>query len=210
MADIPKIKNDVRNALRQFSAHDLRLSHIVIGVMIVIGAIINIFLPHGWTIWPFVLGAGIMTMVHEAAERNGQGVPPLHAYGFFAGAIVAWIVLVTLLAVVNPLIVVIAILGLGYHSAHAYIKARQRMMLIESRRAEGKCIHCGEPVNKDLTYCENCGEEPDPVSTQLERVASTIHQRKNAAHARSVLTPEAPSAALSRREKAILRQKGRR
>ena len=143
MADIPKIKADVTTALREFSMHDLRWSHLLIGMMILIGAIVNLLLPHGWTVWPFVLAAGIMTMVHEAAERNGQGVPPLHAYAFFAGAVLTWVVLVSIFAVVNPFILVAGILGLGYHSARAYMKGRQRVLLIATRRAEGKCIHCG-------------------------------------------------------------------
>lgn len=210
MLDMAKIKSDVRIALRDFSRHDLRWSHLAIGVMILIGVIVNLLLPHGWTVWPFVLAAGIITMVHEAAERNGQGVPPLHAYAFFAGAVIMWVVLVSIFAAVNPFILVAGVFGLGYHSTQGYLKGRQRMKLIAQRRADGQCIHCGEPANKVLAYCENCGEEPDPVATQLQRVASTIHQNKKTAHARSVLTPESNATKTSRREKAILRQKGRR
>ena len=209
MPELEKITSNIRRVLAQFSLSDLRISYLAIAVMIAIGAIVNVFMPHGWTVWPFVLAAGIITMVHEAAERNGQGVPPLHAYGFFAGAVIVWVVLTAIFSVVNPVILVFGLLGLSYQAARAYIKARQRMKLIETRRAEGKCIHCGEPINKDLTYCEECGNEPDPMSTQLQRVASTIQQQKKVGHARQVLT-ETNKTAMSRREKAILRSKGRK
>src|SRR5690242_2191907 len=89
------VKNDAGQALRDFRDKDLRYSYLIIGGMIVIGLIVNWLFAHsrGWTVWPFVLAAGILLCIHEAAERNGTGVPPLQVCALFGGAIAGWIVM---------------------------------------------------------------------------------------------------------------------
>src|SRR5438128_3057792 len=80
------IQRGVPTALNQFREHDLRWSYLAVGGMVIVALIVNFLLPHGWTVWPFVLAIGILLYIHEAAERNGTGVPPMHVYGLFFGA----------------------------------------------------------------------------------------------------------------------------
>src|SRR2546423_15275381 len=96
------------------------------GLMVVGGAVMNLFLPHGWTVWPFVLAAAIMLFINEAADRNGQGIPPLKVYAFVGGAVVLWMSLVLIISALNPLVLLLGLSILGYHLAKGYIKTRQR------------------------------------------------------------------------------------
>jgi hypothetical protein len=176
------------NIRRQFSLADLRWSYIAIGVFIVIGAVVNLLLPNGWTIWPFVFAAGVLTMMHEAADRNASGIPPLYVYGFVAGAVITWIGVVMIFTAVNPLILVLGMLALAYYAAKDHIKQKQRMELMAGRAMEGLCIHCGEPVDATLAYCPECGLEPNPDESRLKRVASTVSQAKRSQHMREVLS----------------------
>ena len=79
----------------------MRWSYWLIISLILVGIVANIVLSHGWTIWPFIFCVGFMSMVHEAAERNGQGVPPLHVYAFLLCVIAVWVFLTAILSVVN-------------------------------------------------------------------------------------------------------------
>jgi Flp pilus assembly protein TadB len=200
----------LKEIVKEFSLADLRWSYLASAGMIVVGIFVNIFLPQGWTVWPFVLAAGVMMMVNEAADRNASGIPPLHVYAFVAGAVVVWIGVVMLFTAVNPFILLIGMLSLGYYCTREYIKDRQRREQMMSRMIDGCCIHCGHPVQPDLAYCDHCGEEPNPTENQLKRVASTIHQRKRTAQARAALTPQSPIASVSQKEKALLGRRPRR
>src|SRR6476660_5951629 len=120
------LTGDARAATREFWRMDMRWSYMVSAGLVVVGVIVNILLPHGWTVWPFVGAAALLMMVHEAAERNGHGVPPLHVYALFFGGLAAWIITMAILSVTNPLIVVLGIACLGYYCAKAYLKDRER------------------------------------------------------------------------------------
>src|SRR5689334_7665830 len=85
-----RVKEDLPRALKLFAEHDLRWTYLAMAVMVVGGAVMNLFLPHGWTVWPFVLAASIMLFINEAADRSGQGIPPLKVYAFVGGAVVLW------------------------------------------------------------------------------------------------------------------------
>ena len=199
------IDNDLPVALKQFFSMDLRWSYIAIGAMVVIGVVLNFLLPHGWTVWPFVMAAGILAMVNEAADRNGQGIPPFQVYALFFGALGLWVFVMAVLSITNPLILLLGISVLIYYAIRGYLQDRERRCMIETRRAENRCIHCGEPIiDPKLAFCENCGEEPNPLNTQLDRVRSTVSLAKNTAHARGVLTKEAVTAAAARKEKQLL------
>src|SRR5947209_10931559 len=106
----------LRVVCRQYIAHDMRYAHIGLAVMLVLGAVINWLLPHGWTVWPFVLAAAIILTIHELADRHGQGIPPLHVYAWFVGTMVVWLLIVVVLSVVNPLVVLLGLAVLGYFS----------------------------------------------------------------------------------------------
>jgi hypothetical protein len=172
--------------------------------MVLVGGAVNLVMPHGWTVWPMVLGAAIMMSIHEAAERTHEGVPPFKAYALFAAGLFAWLVLVVVLSAVNPLIVMLGMVAIGYQVANGWMKNRQKRLLVEARREDGRCIYCGEPANYELAYCETCGEDPDPERTRLDRVASMASQEKRGARLRAAMTPESHAASAKRREQSLL------
>jgi hypothetical protein len=78
LEQLPTIRARLRAWLRELYELDMRYAYAVCAALVAIGLVVNLFLPHGWTVWPAVFVAGMLCMIHEAAERNGQGVPPLH------------------------------------------------------------------------------------------------------------------------------------
>lgn len=190
--------------LTHFFQYDMRWSYYGIGVLVLVGVAVNLLFHNGWVVWPFLFGAGLMSMVHEAAERNGQGIPPLYAYAFLLGAIALWAVLALMLSVLNPVVLICGIVALGYHCAKGYIHDRQRTKLIETRRAQGRCIHCGELIEQKTAVCLNCGEEPDPVGQRMRRVASIVGGRKDVSRARAGIRPDSNATSASRREQALI------
>lgn len=88
--EIDETKQFLAEGVKKWGQTGMRWSYVAIGGLVVLGAGVNLFLPRGWVVWPLVLVAGIMLMLHEAAERNDNGVPPLHAYAFFVCAILFW------------------------------------------------------------------------------------------------------------------------
>src|SRR5688500_7985991 len=59
----PLPRDRVMMALQQFTRLDLRWSYLAIGVLVVVGAVLNLVLPHGWTVWPMIMAVGGMMMV---------------------------------------------------------------------------------------------------------------------------------------------------
>ncbi len=191
-------------ALREFYRSDMRLSYYVAIGLVLLGIAVNLIFPHGWAVWPFLFVAGLMSFIHEAAERNGQGVPPLYAYAFLVGVIVLWVAVTLLFSMVNPFVLFLGLVALGYQCARGYLQEHERNKLIESRRAQGRCIHCGELIEEKTAVCLNCGQEPDPTGQRMRRVASIVGGRKNAAHARSAIRYDSMSTSASKREQALL------
>jgi hypothetical protein len=210
LRDWPAMVDYTRKGFREFGRHDMRWSFIISGVLVVIGAAVNVLLPHGWTVWPFVAAVGMMLMVHEAADRNGQGVPPMHAYALITSSMSAWLVVVMVLSVVNPIILLAGVIAVAFYGVQGYIKIRERQKLLFQRRKDHLCIHCGHPVNDAVAFCEECGEDPDPLTTQLRRVASMTQNRKNVERARAVIKPEPITAGARRREARLLANRQRR
>jgi hypothetical protein len=197
-------KERAGRALREFYNIDMRWSFYVLGGLILLGIAINLIFTNGWIIWPFLLIAGVMSMVHEAAERNGQGVPPFQVYALFAGVAVGWIVVVMIFSVVNPIVLLVGMIALGYQCARAWVQERERNRLIEARRASGECVHCGQVVTNKNGVCEHCGNEPDPVGTRLRRVANIVNANKDASRARAAIKQPSNHQSASAKEQALI------
>jgi hypothetical protein len=206
----PSSRDRVMMALQQFTRLDLRWSYLAIGVLVVVGAVLNVVLPHGWTVWPIIMAVGGMMMVHEAAERNGQGVPPGHAYAFIFGALFTWLFVGILLSAVNVFVLVLGLVGVFVYATQGYIEGRKREYLRAERRREGLCIHCGMRFNPGLEMCDHCGEEPDPLTTQLSRVAGVARNRRNVDRMRAVIKQESITATAARKEQALLARRAHR
>ena len=198
------IQKYVIDGLRKMDETDLRWSYLIIGGMVVAGIAVNIFMPHGWTVWPFVLAAAIMLLIHEAAERNTEGIPALTVYTVFGGAIALWMIIVFTMSAMNPLILVAGMGVIVYQAAKGIIKDREKRRVIATRRMEGRCIHCGELAGEGVEMCLNCGEEPDPDSTRLKRVQAVTQSLKRTERLRETLAPPPPSAVAAQKEKALL------
>lgn len=197
-------RGDLRRGLKEFVEHDLRVTYLAIVGLVLAGLIVNLLLPRGWTVWPFVLGAAIMLAINEMADRSGQGIPPLRIYLFFTGAVIGWIAVVLIISAFNPLVLLVGICVLGYYWAKGYIKTRERMKLIVSRRVAGCCIHCGQLVDPQYAYCQNCGEDPDPEASVLKRITGAQRGLGSAEKARAALKPESIAASAARKEQALM------
>src|SRR4051812_35241113 len=190
------------DTLRDFRRKDLRWSYGAVAILIGIGIFSNIFFRHGWAIWPFCFAAGAMAMIHEAAERTGQGVPPLYVYSGVVAVLVIWAVVAAIASFLHPIVLFIGFAVLGYQLLKGFIQQRERKRLIEYRREEGLCVRCGELIDQTRATCMNCGSEPDPQ--QLKRIASVVKNRDDYTRSRSILTPQRATASVSQREQALL------
>jgi hypothetical protein len=199
------IKTAVAGAFREFARSELRPSHLIIGGIILLGAAINLIFAHGWTVWPFVAAFGILTYINEAADRNGQGIPPFQVYAFLVGVVAVWIVLVFFLSSINPLILILGLLAVAYRGTQAFLSKRERDRLIAHRRSEGLCLHCGAVNNPGAPFCESCGEEPNPDDALLRRVAEIYRTPQDMAHARATLSRAGGAgSSAAAKEKALL------
>jgi hypothetical protein len=196
------LKTRLASVVHEYARLDLRASHIIVAAMIIAGAITNLVVAHGWTVWPFVGAFGVLTYINEAADRNGQGIPPFQVYAFFFGAVALWILMVLLLSSINPIIVILGIMAVGYRAAQAFIRQRERDRLIAARRADGRCIHCGEVFDPNGIVCESCGEEPNPDEALLKRVAQIYRSPQEMARTRATLSRGVTNA--STKESALL------
>ena len=195
--------------LGHYARHDARISHVIIGGLVVLGTMVNLFMPHGWTVWPLVVMAAMIILIHEAADRHGQGVPPLYVYALFAAALLSYFVLVLILGAVNPLLLGAGMLALTYYGGQGYLKRRERALLISKRRAAGLCIYCGAVADPQHAFCLRCGEEPDPDAALLKRVAEAPRTAQGKARTRAALTPAPPTAAMAKKEQVFLARRHR-
>jgi len=202
-APVP-LKTRLFTGLRQFYEQDFRYSYYVAAGLILLGVIVNYFMPHGWTVWPFVFVAAIMTMIHEAAERSGQGVPPLFVYAGFVGSLILWVIGAVIFSSINPVVLLVGAIAIVYQCAKGFIHQQQRNALVAQRRASGECIHCGEPFKPNELECSNCGMEPNPEGARLSRVAAVVSNRKNAARARATIGRQNPNASVAQKEQALV------
>ncbi|HEV8291580.1 MAG TPA: hypothetical protein VGP94_06635 [Tepidisphaeraceae bacterium] len=196
------------DTFRDFHRKDMRWSYGAVGMLILIGVCSNIFFRHGWAIWPFCFAAGAMAMVHEAAERTGQGVPPLYVYTGVVVVLVIWAILAAIASFLHPIVLFIGFAVLAYQLLRGYIQQRERKRLIEYRREADLCVRCGEPIDHTRATCFACGQEPDPA--QLKRIASVVKNRDDYTRSRSVLTPQRATATVAQKEQALLQRRRER
>ena len=201
------IKLYVIDGLKRMDETDLRWSYLIIATLVVLGIVVNFILPHGWTVWAFVLAASILLLIHEAADRNTQGFPALKVYGWFAAAIAVWLAVVFITSTINPLVILLGFAAVGYQVARGIIKDREKRRLIAQRQLEGKCIHCGEPADTGIEFCMNCGEEPNPDATRLKRVLGVMQSLKRTEQLKAALAPEPPAATAAKKEQALIQRR---
>ena len=182
--------------LRSFRDKDLRWSYFVTAFFVLVGAIINWRVSHGWAVWPVVFAIGVITMFHEAADRNGQGVPPLHVYAFFIAAAATWLFGAMIVSAVGPVLMIIAPIPLLFIAIRGILRRIADTRLIADRRARKLCVYCGYPINPDNEYCDNCGQEPNPdpnkrpdirerTAAQKARTRAALSRTSNAQTARA-------------------------
>jgi len=199
---------NLSNTFRDLGRKDMRWSYGAVGILILIGVLSNIFFRHGWAIWPFCFAAGAMAMVHEAAERTGQGVPPLYVYAGLVVVLIIWAILAAIASFLHPIVLFIGFAVLTYQLLRGYIQQRERKRLIEYRKEEDLCVRCGEPIDHTRATCFACGQEPDPA--QLKRIASVVKNRDDYTRNRAVLTPQRADATVKQREQALLQRRRER
>jgi len=201
---IERIKPFLRLGLREYVRTDVRASYLMIAGMVFLGILVNLFMPHGWTVWPLVLAASLMLLIHEAADRNGVGVPPFLVYSFFAGAIVVWLIGIAVLSLLNPIVMLIGVLVLVYYCAKGYLQKVEAKRVIAKRRLDGCCIFCGHPADYELACCMHCGREPDPDAALLSRVGFAPRAGDIKQHARAALKPVSNVESARQKEQALL------
>ena len=199
-----RLGSQIVQALVEFWRYDMRWSYLAVPVLIGIGAVANHFMPHGWTVWPAVCVVGLSLMVHEAVAREGEGSTPLHAYFFFASAL---FLCLSLLVVISKVGVKVLAVGVGLiliYCLHGYWVNRREQKLIERRRKEGRCIHCGEQVTPETEICPRCLEEPDPERTRQKRIAAKVHEAEKTKHVHEVLEHSHENLHVKQREKELI------
>jgi len=197
-----------RSTIQDIGRKDLRWSYGAVAILIVIGVLSNIFFRHGWAIWPFCFAAGAMAMIHEAADRTGQGVPPLYVYAGLVVVLIIWAILAAIASLLHPVVLFIGFAVLTYQLLRGFIQQRERKRLIEYRREEDLCVRCGEPIDHARATCGSCGNEPDP--SQLKRIASVVKNRDDYTRSRSVLTPQRATATVAQKEQQLLQRRRHR
>ena len=210
MRNLQETREFLSKACKSFSWSDLRWSHLSVVAMLLIAGVVQLTMDNGWTIWPMVPVVAMLVFINEAADRNGQGVPPFQVYAFFGLVVGVWTISVIILSKVNAFIQLLSLGIMAYYSAKAYLKQRERLRLIELRRNEGCCIHCGEPADPETLLCMACGMEVDPERTSAQRTASIALYGKKTDRARSVLTPQSLGNIAASKEKALLANSPRR
>ena len=203
------IFDDLVWRFRRLDPTVLRWSFLIDGVLVLIGIGVNFAMPHGWTVWPFVAIAGVLVMLNESTDRNGEGIPPLRVYGLFFAGLTLYIVALMILSTLNLFVVLAGMAMCLYFAMKAYLDQRAKDRLLAERLANGLCIHCGHPRNPDLPYCTQCGEEPDPSAAQRERIRAVVVSNQASERMRSILSTKNKMADLQKKERALLGHRSR-
>lgn len=203
-------KENLGAALAEFAALDLRRSYFYSAGLIVCGFIVNLFLPHGWTVWPVVMVVAALLMIDEAADRNGTGVPPLRVYALALSAMAFWLLSALALSAINPFILVGGVAIVAYFGCSGFLRQREIDREFLRRRNNGLCLHCGERFDPRQTFCENCGQEPNPEAARRERVSTISRTPQSIERSKEALAQQARNADVRAKEQALLaRRPGR-
>ena len=108
-----ELKPQVTAALRHFKQTGLRWSYIINGTLVIVGFVANYFLPHGWVVWPAVLAIGMLVMINEAVDRNGQGWPPLLIYASVAAVLTLWVLFAFIFSAIAPVLLFVGVPALA-------------------------------------------------------------------------------------------------
>ena len=209
MQSFRSIARDVVSRFRRLSAADLRWSFLIVAVLIVLGAILNAFFPHGWTVWPFVAVAGLFVMLNESTDRNGEGIPPLQVYALLFSALAIYAIVLVILSRLNLLVLIAGLTMCTYYAVRAILAQRTKDQLLADRLANGQCVHCGYPANSKNAYCEQCGEEPNPSAAQKERIGAVLRTGGRTGRMRAMLTSKSATADVKSKEQALLARRNR-
>lgn len=184
----------------------MRWAYLINAGLVVIGAVVNIFMPHGWTIWPMVGAAGMMVMVNEATDRNAVGIPPFQVYIMIAAATGLWLIGAILLSALGPLLLIGGMIPLIYYGVRGYLRQREHDRLVVQRKREGRCVHCGEKADSQYMFCTNCGLDLNSLEPAPKPKLDKLSKNKME-HARQVLAPQSPTAQASLKEQQLLKLK---
>ena len=166
---------------------------VVVG-LVVVGALINIFLPGGVVVWPFVFALSLLLIVNDVSDRHGVGIPPFQAYALCFGVLLVFFVFVALVSRINAwLVVVLTILAGGYLLQDRSVR-RHKARVVDVRRAAGLCVQCATPVGRGRDdFCPRCGMPAHPDRVNLFHLGNAIRQNAQFSGARQVLTGRKPS-----------------
>lgn len=201
---------DLTQRVRRLTLADLRWSFLWSATLVVMGVVVNACFANGWTIWPLVGVAGVLLMVNEAADRNGEGLPPMQVYALFFAAIGAYIAVLAMISAVNVLVLIAGVGTCGYYVARAVLQQRFRDQLTVSRLNAGQCIHCGTKIDSGFAFCYTCGEEPNPAAGRQARLANVIGSGQRTARLRAMLSRPSSTAHTRVKEQALLARRANR
>ena len=152
------------------------VTHLVIIGLVALGCIVNLFLPHGIVVWPFVFAVSILLLLNEASDRNEVGVPPLQAYALFFGVLVVFFIFVLLISkAINPWLLILLSIGATWFVIRDWKQRRERNAEIDRLRALGLCVRCKTKVGDDPNAeCANCGLAANPERLRLFYLAKAV------------------------------------
>jgi hypothetical protein len=198
------LRKELPRTLRDLVRLNFRYSFVVAAGLVVVGAIVQRFIPNGWSVWPVVFVGGLLAMIDEAVDRNGTGIPPLRVIALTIAFLASWLGMALLLKVIHPVVWLLGIAVATYFAIRGDMRRRAAIGLMNMRVANGQCAHCGEEVDEGVIDCPHCGEltNPDGVRTRW----STLQGQSAAAVARTrgILIGETGGAIAQRKEQALL------
>jgi hypothetical protein len=195
-------KERILRELKKVGLSDVKWSHIINVFLLIVGLTVTVLFENGWTVCPFLGAVGIIVMINEAADRNGEGVPPLHVYLFFFASVLVWSFAVTVLSVVNIWILLFGVFGSLWYTAVCMRRAKEHDAVLAMRVERQLCIHCATPIDPEYSFCQACGREPNPDSARMKRIRSIMSNRKNSERMRRALT-ETPQQVARQKERSL-------
>lgn len=198
--DLPSarsIAHDPDHTVRLPSVEDekprLPVVWFVVMGMAVAGFFVNVFMPGGLVVWPFVFAAAMLLIVNDASDRNAVGVPPFQAYALFFGILAGLFLFVALVSQINAWLIIALTIGAAVFVARDWAQRKAKQREYERLRAAGLCVRCRTPVGRGLDdVCSSCGLPSNLERVNLLRLGRAIGMRADAVKLRQVLTGQKP------------------